>query len=112
MGARVRPEHRSADRVHPHTSASLLIQENADPEVKRDLERFSAWLALEGDPLFEYVVKGTVCALMHRTRATTASLPCAGAAARRFRAAMRHGGRAGCTARFLCSCPRGVASTH
>jgi secondary thiamine-phosphate synthase enzyme len=28
-----------------HTSASLLIQENADPEVRRDLERFFARLA-------------------------------------------------------------------
>jgi thiamine phosphate synthase YjbQ (UPF0047 family) len=29
-----------------HTSASLLIQENADPQVRRDLERFFARLAL------------------------------------------------------------------
>ena len=28
-----------------HTSASLLIQENADPEVRRDLDRFSGTLA-------------------------------------------------------------------
>ena len=32
-----------------HTSASLLIQENADPEVRRDLERFFSRLVPDGD---------------------------------------------------------------
>lgn len=41
-----------------HTSASLLIQENADPEVRRDLERFFARLVEDGDPLFEHTVEG------------------------------------------------------
>ncbi|HET9025320.1 MAG TPA: secondary thiamine-phosphate synthase enzyme YjbQ [Burkholderiaceae bacterium] len=41
-----------------HTSASLLIQENADAEVQRDLERFLARLVLDGDPLFEHVAEG------------------------------------------------------
>jgi secondary thiamine-phosphate synthase enzyme len=41
-----------------HTSASLLIQENADPEVQRDLERFFARLVPEGDPLFRHVDEG------------------------------------------------------
>src|SRR6266516_1475746 len=41
-----------------HTLASLLIQENADPEVRRDLERFFARLAPEGDPLFRHTVEG------------------------------------------------------
>ncbi len=41
-----------------HTSASLLIQENADPEVQRDLERFFARLVPDGDPLFEHVAEG------------------------------------------------------
>ena len=41
-----------------HTSASLLVQENADPEVRRDLERFFARLAPDGDPLFEHVAEG------------------------------------------------------
>ena len=41
-----------------HTSASLLIQENADPEVQRDLERFFARLVPEGDPLFRHVEEG------------------------------------------------------
>jgi secondary thiamine-phosphate synthase enzyme len=41
-----------------HTSASLLIQENYDPEVQRDLERFFARLVPEGDPLFKHVMEG------------------------------------------------------
>jgi secondary thiamine-phosphate synthase enzyme len=41
-----------------HTSASLLIQENADPEVQRDLERFFARLAPDGDRLFEHDAEG------------------------------------------------------
>lgn len=41
-----------------HTSASLLIQENADPDVQRDLERFLARLVPDGDPLFEHVAEG------------------------------------------------------
>lgn len=41
-----------------HTSASLLIQENADPEVRRDLERFFARLVPDGDRLFEHRAEG------------------------------------------------------
>lgn len=41
-----------------HTSASLLIQENADPEVCRDLERFFARLVPDGDPLFRHTAEG------------------------------------------------------
>ncbi|HTZ00294.1 MAG TPA: secondary thiamine-phosphate synthase enzyme YjbQ [Rhodocyclaceae bacterium] len=41
-----------------HTSASLLIQENADPAVRGDLERFFARLVTDGDPLFEHVTEG------------------------------------------------------
>jgi secondary thiamine-phosphate synthase enzyme len=41
-----------------HTSASLLIQENADPEVRSDLERFLARLVPDGDPLFEHTTEG------------------------------------------------------
>ena len=41
-----------------HTSASLLIQENADPEVRRDLERFFSRLAPDGDPLFQHTSEG------------------------------------------------------
>lgn len=42
-----------------HTSASLLIQENADAEVQRDLERFLARLAPDGDPLFRHAAEGS-----------------------------------------------------
>src|SRR5512134_36986 len=41
-----------------HTSASLLVQENADPTVQRDLERFLARLVPDGDALFEHVAEG------------------------------------------------------
>src|SRR5256885_6841020 len=41
-----------------HTSASLLIQENADPEVRRDLERFFTRLVPDGDPLFGHTSEG------------------------------------------------------
>ena len=41
-----------------HTSASLLIQENADPEVRHDLERFFARLAPDGDALFRHRAEG------------------------------------------------------
>lgn len=41
-----------------HTSASLLIQENADPDVRLDLERFFARLAPDGDALFEHTAEG------------------------------------------------------
>ncbi len=41
-----------------HTSASLLVQENADPQVRRDLERFLARLVPDGDPLFEHTSEG------------------------------------------------------
>ncbi|MBS0431528.1 MAG: YjbQ family protein [Proteobacteria bacterium] len=41
-----------------HTSCSLLIGENADPEVRRDLERFFARLVPDGDPLFRHAAEG------------------------------------------------------
>jgi secondary thiamine-phosphate synthase enzyme len=41
-----------------HTSASLLIQENADPEVRHDLDRFFARLVPDGDPIFLHTVEG------------------------------------------------------
>jgi secondary thiamine-phosphate synthase enzyme len=41
-----------------HTSASLLIQENADPEVRRDLERFFKRLVPDGDKIFEHTAEG------------------------------------------------------
>ena len=41
-----------------HTSASLLIQENADPDVRRDLDAFFARLVRDGDPLFVHTAEG------------------------------------------------------
>ena len=41
-----------------HTSASLLIQENADPGVRRDLERFMVRVCPDGDPMFEHDYEG------------------------------------------------------
>lgn len=41
-----------------HTSASLVIQENADPEVRRDFERFFARLVPDGDPIFRHTAEG------------------------------------------------------
>lgn len=41
-----------------HTSASLLVQENADPEVLRDLERWFARAVPDGDPAFRHVEEG------------------------------------------------------
>jgi secondary thiamine-phosphate synthase enzyme len=43
--------------VH-HTSASLIVCENAEPEVRRDLERFFARLAPDGDPDFRHSDEG------------------------------------------------------
>jgi secondary thiamine-phosphate synthase enzyme len=41
-----------------HTSASLLIQENADPDVRRDLEAFFKRLVPDGDALFMHTAEG------------------------------------------------------
>jgi secondary thiamine-phosphate synthase enzyme len=41
-----------------HTSASLCVTENADPEVLRDLEHFAGRLAADGDPLFRHDDEG------------------------------------------------------
>jgi secondary thiamine-phosphate synthase enzyme len=58
-----------------HTSASLLIQENADPDVKSDFERFFARLAPDGDPLFEHTIEGDDDMPAHiRTGLTTVNL--------------------------------------
>ena len=41
-----------------HTSASLIICENADPSVLRDVETFFADLVRDGDPRFEHDAEG------------------------------------------------------
>jgi secondary thiamine-phosphate synthase enzyme len=58
-----------------HTSASLLIQENADPDVRRDFEKFFARLVPDGDPLFIHTVEGDDDMPAHvRTALTTVNL--------------------------------------
>lgn len=42
-----------------HTSAGLVIQENADPAVQHDLERFFARLVPDGLPMFEHANEGS-----------------------------------------------------
>ena len=41
-----------------HTSASLMLCENADPDVMRDLETFMSQLAPDGDPMFTHTAEG------------------------------------------------------
>ena len=41
-----------------HTSASLIICENADPSVRGDLERFMARLVPDGDPIYDHTQEG------------------------------------------------------
>ncbi len=41
-----------------HTSASLILCENADPEVQADLERFMSRLVPDADPLFRHIDEG------------------------------------------------------
>jgi len=56
-----------------HTSASLLVQENADPAVRDDLERFFARLVRDGDPLFEHQDEGADDMPAHVRSALTAT---------------------------------------
>ena len=41
-----------------HTSASLILCENADPDVRDDLERFMQHLVPDGDPMFAHAAEG------------------------------------------------------
>jgi len=64
-----------------HTSASLLIQENADPDVRRDLEAFFKRLVPDGDRLFIHTAEGDDDMPAHVRTALTAvnlSLPVRG----------------------------------
>ena len=42
-----------------HTSASLVVQENADPDVVLDLRDFFARLAPEDDPAYRHTIEGS-----------------------------------------------------
>jgi secondary thiamine-phosphate synthase enzyme len=58
-----------------HTSASLLIQENADPDVRADLERFFKRLVPDGDKIFTHTCEGPDDMPAHiRTALTTVNL--------------------------------------
>lgn len=58
-----------------HTSASLLINENYDPEVLVDMEQFFARLVPDGDPLFIHTAEGPDDMPAHvRTALTQTSL--------------------------------------
>jgi len=58
-----------------HTSASLLIQENADPDVRRDLEAWFSRLVADGDRLFVHTMEGPDDMSAHvRTALTTVNL--------------------------------------
>uniref|UniRef100_UPI0038B25B8F secondary thiamine-phosphate synthase enzyme YjbQ n=1 Tax=Arenibaculum pallidiluteum TaxID=2812559 RepID=UPI0038B25B8F len=64
-----------------HTSASLLIQENADPDVRSDLERFLDWMVPDDPALYEHRAEGPDDMPAHIRTALTAtslSIPVAG----------------------------------
>lgn len=57
----------------PHTSASLVIQENADPSAQDDLERWLSRLVPEGDPLYRHTAEGPDDMPAHIKAALTAT---------------------------------------
>jgi secondary thiamine-phosphate synthase enzyme len=62
----------------PHTSASLTIQENADPSARRDLEDWLERHVPEGDPHFTHTAEGPDDMPSHiraALTATTLSIP-------------------------------------
>ena len=64
-----------------HTSASLVVQENADPDVRADLETFFSRLVRDGDPAFVHQAEGPDDMPAHVRAALTAtslSLPVRG----------------------------------
>lgn len=65
-----------------HTSASLVIQENADPSARHDLEAWLTRLVPDGDPLFTHTLEGPDDMPAHVRAALTAasvSVPIIGA---------------------------------
>jgi secondary thiamine-phosphate synthase enzyme len=58
-----------------HTSASLILCENADPDVRSDLEAWLSRLVEDGDPLFRHDAEGADDMAAHvRTVLTASSL--------------------------------------
>jgi len=56
-----------------HTSASLVVQENADPTAKQDLERWLNRLVPEGDPFYRHDAEGPDDMPAHIKAALTAT---------------------------------------
>lgn len=56
-----------------HTSASLIVQENADPSAKRDLERWLNRLVPESDSLYTHTLEGSDDMPAHIKSALTAT---------------------------------------
>ncbi len=56
-----------------HTSASLLIQENADPAVQSDMERFLERLVPDGDAIYRHTAEGPDDMSSHVRSALTAT---------------------------------------
>ena len=56
-----------------HTSCSLVIQENADPSARHDLEQWLARLAPEGDPAYTHTAEGPDDMPAHLRAAVTRS---------------------------------------
>jgi secondary thiamine-phosphate synthase enzyme len=68
-------EHGMCNVFLTHTSASLLLGENADPSVRRDLEVFMQRLAPDGDPAYEHDAEGPDDMSAHiRTALTQSSI--------------------------------------
>lgn len=64
-----------------HTSASLMVQENYDPEVMHDMERFLRRLVPPGDSIFRHTSEGPDDMPAHVRSAlthTTLSIPVSG----------------------------------
>jgi secondary thiamine-phosphate synthase enzyme len=59
-----------------HTSASLVIQENADPTAKRDLERWLNRLVPEGDAFYSHDAEGPDDMPSHIKAALTQTFVC------------------------------------
>jgi secondary thiamine-phosphate synthase enzyme len=56
-----------------HTSASLMLCENADPDVRRDLETILARLAPDGDPAYRHDAEGADDMAAHARAVLTSS---------------------------------------
>ena len=66
-----------------HTSASLTINENADPDVQRDLDAFLSRLVPDGDALYVHTMEGPDDMPAHvRTALTQTSLSIPGTSGR------------------------------